>query len=75
MAPVGPGVALADDPEGTKELTNRQKRLTALFILLALAGCVQGTTGQTGAPNTPPANYEGVHEHGGGDGGGGGGAM
>jgi hypothetical protein len=74
MAPVGPGVALADHPEGTKELTNRQKRLAALFILLVLAGCVQGTTGQTRAPKTPPANYEGVHEHGG-DGGGGGGAM
>jgi hypothetical protein len=47
--------------------------LTALLVMLALAGCVQGTTGQAGAPNAPysPDNNGIRPEHGGGDGGGG----
>jgi hypothetical protein len=53
------------------------RQLAALFIVLALTGCAQGTTGQAGAPNTPhpPENTGSVPEHGGGDGGGGGGGA
>ena len=53
------------------------KRLATLFIMLALAGCTQGPTGQAGdlyAPY-PLENTGNVPEHGGGDGGGGGGGM
>ena len=32
---------------------NWRRRLAALFVVLALAGCAQGTTGQAGAPNAP----------------------
>jgi hypothetical protein len=51
------------------------RRLAALFVVLALAGCAQGTTGQAGAPYAPysPENSGIRPEHGGGDGGGGGG--
>jgi hypothetical protein len=46
-----------------------QKRLAALVLILSLAGCAQGTTGQAGAsyaPNSPENN--GIRpEHGGGD--------
>jgi len=53
-----------------------QKWLTALFVLLALAGCVQGNAGKaTPAPPHQPANSGSIPEHGGGDGGGGGGSM
>jgi hypothetical protein len=50
-------------------------RLAALFVVLALAGCAQGTTGQAGAPYAPYSpESNGIRpEHGGGDGGGGGG--
>jgi hypothetical protein len=50
-----------------------QRRLAALFVVLALAGCSQGTTGQAGPPYAPnsPGNDEIRPEHGGGDGGGG----
>jgi hypothetical protein len=60
-----------------RELMLLQRRLATLFIVLALAGCAQGTTGQAGAPNTPhaPEKTESTPEHGGGDGGGGGGSM
>jgi hypothetical protein len=56
---------------------NWPTRLAALFVILALAGCVQGTTGQAGAPYPPhpPETNGGTPEHGGGDGGGGGGGM
>ena len=59
------------------ELMHWLRRLTALFVVLALAGCVQGTTGQAGAPYAPyPPENNGIRpEHGGGDGGGGGGSM
>ena len=54
-----------------------QRRLAALFVVLALAGCAQGTTGQAGAqyPHYPSDSNEIRPEHGGGDGGGGGGGM
>jgi hypothetical protein len=54
-----------------------QGRLAALFVVVALAGCAQGTTGQPRAPNPPhqPANSGSIPEHGGGDGGGGGGGS
>jgi hypothetical protein len=58
------------------ELMLLQRRLAALFIVLALAGCAQGTTGQPGTPYTPYSENHGIKpEHGGGDGGGGGGGM
>jgi hypothetical protein len=46
----------------------------AVLALLALSGCVQGATGQAGAPDWPssPEHQDrNVPEHGGGDGGGG----
>jgi hypothetical protein len=54
-----------------------RRRMAALFVVLALAGCAQGTTGQAGAPDAPysPENSGIRPEHGGGDGGGGGGGM
>ena len=51
-----------------------QRRLAALFVVLALAGCAQGTTGQAGAPDrlsSPVHQDRSAPEHGGGDGGGG----
>jgi hypothetical protein len=50
-----------------------QRRLAALFVVLALAGCVPGTTGQAGAQYAPySSENSGIRlEHGGGDGGGG----
>jgi hypothetical protein len=52
---------------------NRRRRLTALFVVLALAGCGQLTTGQTGAQYAPYSSEDnGIRpEHGEGDGGGG----
>jgi hypothetical protein len=66
-----------NDPERRRERMHLHRQLAALFIVLALTGCAQGTTGQAGAPNTPnsPGNNEIRPEHGGGDGGGGGGGM
>ena len=54
---------------------NWRRRLAALLVVLALAGCAQGMTGQAGAPYSPssPKDHEIRPEHGGGDGGGGGG--
>ena len=54
---------------------NWHTRLAAIFIVLALAGCAQGITGQAVAPYAahPPDNNGIRPEHGGGDGGGGGG--
>jgi hypothetical protein len=52
--------------------------MAALFVVLALAGCAEGTTGQAGAPDwpsSPERQDRNVPEHGGGDGGGGGGGM
>ena len=65
------------DRELRRELMHLQRRVAALFVVLALASCAQGNTGQAGARYTPysPAHNESVPEHGGGDGGGGGGAM
>jgi hypothetical protein len=56
-------------------LMHRPKWLGTLFVVLALAGCAQGTTGQAVAPYAPysPESNEIRPEHGGGDGGGGGG--
>ena len=52
-----------------------RRRLAALLVALALAGCAQGISGQAGAPS-PPYTQEDIRpEHGGGDGGGGGGGM
>jgi hypothetical protein len=50
-----------------------QRRRAALFVVLALSGCVQGTTGQAGSPYAPYSREDnGIRpEHGGGDGGGG----
>ena len=52
-------------------------RLAALLVVLAVAGCTQGTTGQPAGSNTsyPSENNEIRPEHSGGDGGGGGGGM
>jgi hypothetical protein len=56
---------------------NWRRRLAALLVVLALAGCAQRMTGQAGAPYSPssPKDNEIRPEHGGGDGGGGGGGM
>jgi hypothetical protein len=59
-----------------RELMLLRRRTAALFVVLALAGCAQGTAGQAGAPEWPasPEHQDrNVPEHGGGDGGGGGG--
>jgi len=71
---VGDGLT---DRELRRELMNWQRRLAALFVVLALAGCAPGNRGQAGARYTPysPAHNESVPEHGGEDGGGGAGAM
>jgi hypothetical protein len=55
-----------------------RRRMAALLVVLALAGCAQGTNGQAGAPDWPssPEHQDrNAPEHGGGDGGGGGGGM
>jgi hypothetical protein len=54
-----------------------RRSMAALFVVLALAGCAQGTTGQAGTPYAPYSpESNGIRpEHGGGDGGGGGGGM
>ena len=53
---------------------NWHKRLAAVFVMLALAGCAQGTTGQAEVPYAPysPENNGNMHDSGGGGGGGGG---
>jgi hypothetical protein len=48
---------------------NWHRRLAALFVLLALAGCVVGAPGQTQVPSAP-YSPENIHDRGG-DGGGG----
>jgi hypothetical protein len=52
---------------------NLHRQLAALFVSLTLAGCVEGASGQTQAPNAP-YSPENVRDRGG-DGGGGGGGM
>ncbi len=51
---------------------NWHRRLPALFVLLALAGCAQGVTGQVQTPYSrySPENNGNMHASGGGDGGG-----
>ena len=51
-----------------RELMHWRKSLAALFVVLALAGCAQGTTGQAGAPYAPYSpESNGIRpEHGGG---------
>jgi hypothetical protein len=46
-------------------------RLAALFVVLALTGCAQGTMGQAGAQYAPYPRERGINmpEHGGGGGG------
>jgi hypothetical protein len=58
------------------ELMLLRGRMAALLVVLALAGCAHGTTGQAGTSYAPysPENSGIRPEHGGGDGGGGGGA-
>jgi hypothetical protein len=53
---------------------NWHRRLPALLIVLALAGCARGITGQAGAQYAPyaPENNGNIHDSGGGGGGGGG---
>ena len=61
---------------GPKRVRNWRTPLAAVFVMLALAGCAQRTTGRTGAPywpSSPEHQDRNVPEHGGGDGGGGGG--
>jgi hypothetical protein len=60
-----------------RELMPLRRSMAALLVVLALAGCAQGTAGQAGAPYAPysPENNGTRPEHGGGDGGGGGGGM
>jgi hypothetical protein len=60
---------------GPKRVRSWRTLLAAVFVMLALAGCAQRTTGQIGAPYAPyPPETNGIRpEHGGGDGGGGGG--
>ena len=55
-----------------EEVMNWWISFAALFVMLALAGCAQGTTGEAGAPYAPysPENTGTRPEHGGGDGGG-----
>jgi hypothetical protein len=49
------------------------RRLAAVFVLLALGGCAQVTTGQGQAPDAPYSRDSGADMRNGGDGGGGGG--
>jgi len=61
-----------------RELMLLRRSMVVLFVVLALAGCAQGTTGQARAPewpSSPEHQDRNVPEHGGGDGGGGGGGM
>jgi hypothetical protein len=55
-----------------------QRRLAALFVVLALAGCAQGPLAKPGVPDWPfsPEHQDrSAPEHGGGGDGGGGGGM
>jgi hypothetical protein len=53
-----------------------RRRLAALFVVLALAGCSQSIAGQARGPSSPSPPGDTVRpEHGGGDGGGGSGGM
>ena len=58
---------------GPERVINWNKRLAALFVVLAFAGCAHGTTGQAGAQYAPcsPENNGNMHDSGGGGGGGG----
>jgi len=55
-------------------MMNWHRSLAALFVMLALAGCAQGVTGQAQTPYAPysPENNGNMHDSGGGGGGGGG---
>jgi hypothetical protein len=67
IEPIGVAVRLAGS--GTAEgPMHWQRWLAALFIILALARCVQGTTGQSGAAYAPysPENNGNMHDSGGG---------
>jgi hypothetical protein len=52
---------------------NLHRRLVALFVILAVAGCAQGPTSQGPAPYGPYSRDNGADMRSGGDGGGGGG--
>ncbi len=56
------------------EMMNWHKRLAALFVILALAGCALEITSQGQTPDAPysPENNGNMHDSGGGGGGGGG---
>jgi hypothetical protein len=62
---------------GKEREVNWRSRLAAHVVVLALAACDRGTTGQSGAPYAPcsPEKHRNMPEHGGGDGGGGGSGM
>ena len=62
------------DQGPSRELDELVIPLAALLVVLALAGCAQGTADQAGAPYAPypPETNGNVPEHGGGGGGGGG---
>jgi hypothetical protein len=55
---------------GPERVVNWNTRLAALFVMLALAGCAQGVTGQAQAPYAPysPENNGNMHDSGGGGG-------
>jgi hypothetical protein len=51
---------------GTEKETNRDRKLAALFVALALAGCVPTGAGSGHAPNAPyqqsePRDISGMH--------------
>jgi hypothetical protein len=52
---------------------NLNRRVAAVLLILALAGCAQGPTSQGPAPYAPYSRDSGADMRGGGDGGGGGG--
>ena len=54
---------------------NLHKRLAALFLILALAGCAPVAMGPGQAPYTPYSHGDGADMRSGPDGGGGGGGM
>jgi hypothetical protein len=56
---------------GAEVVMNWHRRFAGLFLILALAGCPQGITGQAQAPYSPENNGN-MHDSGGGGGGGGG---
>ena len=54
---------------------NLNRRVAAVLVIMALAGCAQGPTSQGQAPSAPYSHDSGTDIRGGGDGGGGGGGM